>query len=242
MFSLVPFRSALRISVEQALKNANQNISQTRHQVRNGNAVIAFQVATCFTLLVAAGLTVRTLLNYESQDLGMRADDLLIFDVNPQGLTGQERIQSFYSRLLDEMKAVPGVEAASLVQTRLGSGWLNSGGIRLDGRQLQTNSGSKAEVYSNSVGPDFFGTTGISVLQGRDISEADTSANHPVAVVDQTFAKEFLTMRHWGTTSRTKLRLWEVVKDSKYRLSHRKEYADNLLLTRASRNARTSHS
>lgn len=217
VFSLVPFRSALLLSVDQALKSANQSISQTRRQIRSGNAVIAFQVAMCFTLLVAAGLTVRTLLNYESQDLGMRADDLLIFDVNPQGLTGQERIQSFYNRLLDEIKAVPGVEAASLVQTRFGSGWLNSGGIRLDGRQLQTNSGSKAEVYSNSVGPDFFGTTGISVLQGRDISEADTSANHRVSVVNETFAKEFLNNEALGHHVENGIEIVGVVKDSKYR-------------------------
>lgn len=86
-FSVTPFMKTMQISVDQALRSTTQTSTQGGSRARVGNLVIAAQIALCFTLLVAAGLTVRTLLNYERVDLGMNADQLLIFDVDPQGLT-----------------------------------------------------------------------------------------------------------------------------------------------------------
>ena len=217
VFSLAPFRSAVQISLDQALRSSSQSMSQSRHYMRNGNAAIAFQIAMCFTLLVASGLTVRTLLNYEGQNLGMQAENLLIFDVNPQGLTGNVQARSFYVRLLDRVRALPGVKAASLVQFRPGSGWLSSGGIQLDGNQAQTSSGAKAEIYTNSVGPDFFHTMGIPVLQGRDISAEDTFNRHLVVVVNECFAREFLPNGALGHHLDKGAEIVGVVANSKYR-------------------------
>jgi predicted permease len=216
-FSLAPFWSTMRLSVDQTLKSTSQSMSQSRGHVRSGNAAIAFQIAMCFTLLVGSGLTVRTLLNYEHQSLGMRANDLLIFDLTPQGLSGKVQTWSLYNRLLDRMKAIPGVEAASVVQWRPGSGWLSSGGIRLDGNELRKSSGSRAEIYSNSVGPDFFHTMGISVLQGRDITAADTPSSPPVIVVNEEFAQQFLKDGALGHRIDDGLEIVGVVTDSKYR-------------------------
>lgn len=217
VFSLVPFWRIFNVSVEQALRHTNQSLSQSGLRVRSGNAAIAFQIALCFTLLVAAGLTLRTLLNYENQDLGMRAENLLVFDVNPQHLTGSVPTESFYNRFLDAMRAVPGVEAASLVQWRPGSGWLQSGGIQLDGKQLLKSSGTRAEVYSNSVGTDFFHTVGIPILQGRDIAGSDGAGSHKVAVVNEEFAREFLSDGALGHQIDKGIEIVGVVKNSKYR-------------------------
>jgi predicted permease len=216
-FSLAPFRRVFQISVEQALRNTNQNMTQSAPRLRSGNTAIAFQIALCFTLLVAAGLTLRTLLNYENQDLGMQAENLLVFDVNPQHLTGSVQARSFYARLLDSIRAVPGVEAASLVQWRPGSGWLQSEGILLDGRQLLKSSGTRAEVFSNSVGPDFFHTVGIPVLQGRDVTTADTPGSRRVVVVNEDFAREFLSGVALGHQIENGVEIVGVVKNSKYR-------------------------
>jgi predicted permease len=191
-FSLAPLRGMRRISLEQALRSTSAGMSASRQRVRRGNAAIALQIALCFTLLVAAGLTVRTLLRYESLDLGMDADQLLIFDVFPQGLANDVQAWSFYNELLSRVKAAPGVEAVSVAQWRPGSGWLRSGGVQLDGQQLMGSHGSRAEIYSNSVGPDFFRTVGIALLEGRDIADADTPKSPPVAVVNETFAQRFL--------------------------------------------------
>jgi predicted permease len=150
------------------------------------------QIAMCLALLVASGLSVRSLLNYEHQDLGMHAESLLVFDLNPQGLATNVQAFSFYERLLERVKAVPGVQAVSLVRVRPGSGWGNTGGITVDGIDMRSDAPPHVSVRHNWVGPDFFHTLGIPVLQGRDISDVDMPSSPRVVLVNETFAQRFL--------------------------------------------------
>jgi len=191
-FSLAPLGSMRRMSPEHALRSTSAGMSQSRQRLNRGNAAIALQIALCFTLLVAAGLTVRTLLSYEHVQLGMDADRLLIFDLFPQGIADDVQAWSFYNELLSRVSAAPGVEAVSLAQSRPGSGWVRSGSVKLDGNLLTGNSGEVAEIYSNSVGPDYFHTVGTRVLFGRDIAASDTPKSSPVVVVNETFMQQYL--------------------------------------------------
>jgi predicted permease len=219
IFGLVPLHGTVSIAIERQLKSGNRNMSQSRGRVRGGNAAMALQVAMCLTLLAASLLTVRSLLNYERQDLGMRAERLLVFDVSPQSVSGDAQAFHFYRRLLDRIQAIPGVQSASLVRNRPGSGWLHSGGITLDGVQPRDPSGSRAEIDFNDVGPGFFATTGIPLLQGRGITEADTVDNPGVAVVNEEFATRFLKNGALGhrIDDHPGSEIVGVVKDSKYK-------------------------
>ena len=218
VFGLVPLRSTLRISVEQELKSSSSGISLTRNRVRTGNLAVAMQIALCLALLVASSLSVRCLLNYQRQDLGMQAESLLVFDLNPQGLANNPQAVSFYQRLLDRVKAIPSVQAASLVRTRPGSGWRNSSGITVDGRDMRQDAPPHVSVSENWVGADLFHTLGISLLQGRDISEADTPASPHVAIVNESFARRFLQNGALGHRigNLPGAEIVGVVKDSKY--------------------------
>jgi predicted permease len=218
-FGLVPMRGTMRISVEQELKSSSQNMSQSRGRVRGGNAAMALQIAMCLTLLVASSLAVRSLLNYERQDLGMRAESLLTFDVSPQGISSDAQGSLFYQLFLDRIQAVPGVQAVSLVRSRPGSGWLHSGGISLDGVVARDSSGSRAEIYFNEVGPGYFRTVGTPLLQGRDIGEADRAGSLRIAVVNEEFVRRFLpngALSH-RIDDHPGSEIVGVVKDSKYK-------------------------
>jgi len=219
VFGLVPMRGTMRISIEQELKSSNQNMSQSRDRVRSGNAAMALQIAMCFTLLVASSLAVRSLLNYERQDLGMQAESLVTFDISPQNVPNDAQALLFYQRLLDRIQALPGVRAVSLVRFRPGSGWLESGDITLDGVVLREASGSRTEVNANGVGPGFFQTMGIPVLQGRDIAGSDRPDSPGVAVVNEEFARRFLPNGALGhrIDDHPGSEIVGVVKDSKYK-------------------------
>jgi predicted permease len=217
-FSLTPFSRTMQISVEQALRSTTQTSTQGRHGIRVGNLTIAVQIAMCFTLLVAAALTVRTLLNYERVNLGMDADQLLIFDVDPQGVARGIQSWSYYNRLMDRIRAVPGVQSVSAAQWRPGSGWLRSGGVRVDGTPLLSSSGRRADIASNAVAADFFHTLGIPVLEGREFNAADTPSNKLVAIVNQTFADRYLKGGAVGHTV-DDAEIVGVVRDSKYKMA-----------------------
>lgn len=217
-FSLTPFSHAIHISADQALRSTPQMASASPSRRRVGNLVVAFQIAMCFTLLVVAGLTVRTLLNYEHLDLGMQADQLLIFDVSPQGVARGAQSFSYYNRLIDRLRAIPGVQSVSVAQWRPGSGWLRSGAIHLDGTLLLGTSRGHADISENAVGAGFFQTLGVSVLQGREFNSADTPSSRPVAIVNQTFAECYLRDGALGHTEEG-AEIVGVVRDSKYKFA-----------------------
>ena len=93
VFGLAPLRTATNAPVITALR-ASPDASY--RGLRSGSPVLALQVALCFTLLTAAGLLVRTLLNYERTNLGMHAQGLLVFGITPQKTTGNEARLAFY--------------------------------------------------------------------------------------------------------------------------------------------------
>jgi len=217
-FSFTPFSQTLHISPDQALRSTSQTASPNRHHTRVGNLVIAFQIAMCFILLVAAGLTVRTLLNYEHVDLGMQAGQLLIFDLEAQGLTGRAQSWSYYNRLMDRLRVVPGVKSLSPVVWRPGSGWLKSGGANLDGTILLDGSGRHADISFNFIGAGFFHTIGVPMLQGREFDVTDTPSSKQVAIVNQTFAKRFLPNGALGHIV-DHAEIVGVVRDSKYKFA-----------------------
>lgn len=217
-FSLTPFLQTRRISPDQALRSTSQMASSSRSHKRLGNFIVAVQIAMCFTLLVAAGLTVRTLLNYKHLDLGMQADQLLVFDLEPQSLTGRIQSWSYYNRLIDRLRAIPGVESLSPVVWRPGSGWLKSGGSNLDGTTLLDKSGRHAEISFNFVGVNFFRTLGVPVLQGREFNSTDTPSSKQTAVVNQTFSRLYLPNGALGHVV-DNAEIVGVVRDSKYKFA-----------------------
>lgn len=217
VFSIAPLWIAVRVPVSGVLRATATNMTQDRRRALGGRVLMAAQVAICLLLLVAAGLLLRTLRNYETQDLGMRTDGLVVFGITPQNAQSAQGTLAFYRTLLARIRALPGVDSVTLMENRIGSGWSSNNDDELDGASLQAKFGSDATVRSNNVGPDYFHVLGIPILEGRDISEADTATSMPVVVVNETFVKRYLPRSDpLGHKVRDNRTIIGVVKDSKY--------------------------
>ena len=83
-FGIAPLWIVLRSPVSGVLRATAINMTQDKHRTLGGRVLMSSQVAVCMLLLVSAVLLLRTLRNYETQDLGMRADGLLVFGITPQ--------------------------------------------------------------------------------------------------------------------------------------------------------------
>ncbi|MGB8259547.1 MAG: ABC transporter permease [Terracidiphilus sp.] len=183
-FGLVPLWSAMRAPAAGVLRATSTNTTTSRSRVLGGRIALAGQIAICLVLLMAAGLLLRTLRNYATQNLGMQARSLLVFGVTPQGQTDTHL---FYRALLDRLRQVPGVDSVSMAEMRPGTGWSNNNdNLILDGVPRH------AWLRSNDIGAGFFHTMGIPVLAGRDFAESDGQNTQLVALVNETFVKEFL--------------------------------------------------
>jgi predicted permease len=195
IFGLVPFWSVGRVPLWVALRTSGSNTTQDRTGFRGGQVVVAIQMAMCLALLVGAGLAVRSLRNLESASLGLRAEGLLVFGITPpQTLHTDPEVIRFYHTLMDRLRVLPGIEAATLVQVRPGAGASNNTIAFVDGVQAREKV-MDSIVRWNAVGPDFFHVMGTPILQGRDFTEADSASSMKVAIVNRTFVDRYLAGR-----------------------------------------------
>ena len=146
-------------------------------------------MALCLILLVGSGLLVRSLRNYQTLPLGLRVDGLLVFGTDPFSVHSDEEKEHFYQNLLARLREAPGVESATLVSHRLGSGWGWNSVWAIDGVEPQAP--FSESMSANHVGPDFCHTLGIPILRGRDVTDADTRSAPKVVLVNETFSKRF---------------------------------------------------
>jgi len=191
IFGLAPLRNAVGAPMGLMMKVSTAS-HQDRRQQRSGQAVVALQISLCLVLLVGGGLLVRSLRNLENLDLGLRASGLLVFGVSPQQQVHSDaEAINFYQALLEKMRALPGVESATLVRHRLGAGWSSNTTPYIDGQRPNLPSES-ISLRWNGVGPGFLQVFGIPLRLGRDFTDADSAAAPKVVIVNETFARRYL--------------------------------------------------
>jgi predicted permease len=183
---LLPALQSSRVDVLPVLKANEGSISARKSRLRLG--LVALQVSLCLPLLTAAGLLFRSLDILTSINLGMSVDHLLLVDLDP-ALNGYDlkRALGFYQQLLEHVADLPGVHAASLAALPpLGGRGVGPGAVY--GGQAVAD--KPVRSAANFVSPDYFRTTGIGLLQGREFLPADQTNSQPVAIINQTLANK----------------------------------------------------
>jgi predicted permease len=192
VFGLVPMRIASGTPLASTLKSSAATSHADRHRFGRRKLVLASQISLCSVLLFAGALLYGTLRNLESRDLGMRTAGLLVFGISPQSniRTDNEAIL-FHRKLLERLRALPGVDSATISAVRVGDRASNNDGALVDGRN-PLPAKPYAPVRLNLVGSAFLHTLGIPIHLGRDVEEADLTDTRRVAIINQTFADRYL--------------------------------------------------
>jgi predicted permease len=189
LFGLAPAFRAARVDLASAMKELAANITEGRQGHLLGKSLVVAQVSASLVLMIGAGLFVRTLQNMERKNLGFNQKNLLLFGLDPtrKGYRG-EQLVNLFTQLHREIKALPGVRAATLYEFAPFSGWSSNISATIEGssRKIQN-----PLARFGTVGPDFFATMQIPLVLGRDILESDTMNSPKVAVVDETFVHHF---------------------------------------------------
>ncbi|HEY6967663.1 MAG TPA: ABC transporter permease [Candidatus Angelobacter sp.] len=190
-FGIAPLRNAVRVAPGLVMKTSAAASTQDRHKLRAGHFVVGLQVSLCVMLLVGAGLLVRTLMNLENADLGLNARGLVVFGVAPpQTIKSDAEAVQFFNTVLERLRGLPDVESATMMLNRLGYGWSNNTGVYVDG--VVPNGKKFAFLRWNPVGSDFVHTLQIPLVLGRDFTDADTAASPRAAIINQTFARNYI--------------------------------------------------
>jgi predicted permease len=192
LFGLFPALHSTRLDLASSLKDRAAQPSGGRSTARFRRALATGQVALSLTLLVVAGLFVKSLYNVSHTDTGLQIDQVAAFTISP-GINGYTPARStqLYERLEEDLMAVPGVSSVSSSWLRLLSGSESDyGGIRSVDRQ-PIDPRAMMSVNTNKIGPGYFRTLGIPLLAGREFTRFDNSGSPRVAVVNEAFARHF---------------------------------------------------
>lgn len=153
-------------------------------------ALVAGQIALSLPLLIGATLLVRSLQNLQQENAGFDRDDVLLVQVSPrQSGYKLDQLPRLYQELLDRISTVPGVQSATLASYSPISGTSHSSNISIQGHTPRP--GQNMDVQLNRVAARFFETLRTPVLIGRAIGPQDTDAAPKVAVISESFGREF---------------------------------------------------
>ena len=235
-FGLFPALHATKPNLIGVIRaGAGQIAGGARTAARFRSALVTAQIALSMMLLVSAGLFIRSLRNVSREQLGVQIEHVVTFALSPE-LNGYSPVRSreLFRRAQEQLAAQPGVTgvSVSLVPLLAGSNWGSDVSVQGFERSADTDAGARY----NEVSAGYFRTLGVSLVAGREFTDADRLGAPKVAIVNQAFAKKFGLGRDavgkrmaQGDTAALDIEIVGLIPDTKY--SEVKQEAPPLFFT-----------
>jgi predicted permease len=185
---LLPALVTTRGEIAERLRATAGSALGGAHGGRLRRLLVAVQVALSASILVGAGLLVRTLDRLADRDPGFDTANVLRVSINPR-LVGYtlEAEGALVDRLEVELARLPGVEAVGRAEMPLLSNWESNSSIEIAGVE-----NDDMQTRTDVVSTDYFRALGIGVHQGRAFTAADAEGAAPVALVNRKFVADYL--------------------------------------------------
>jgi predicted permease len=190
LFGLSPALKSWSADPQASLKEGGRG-STVVHR-RTQSSFVVMQVALTLVLLVGAGLLFRTILRLRDVNPGFDTNNIITFKVGvSHSLTKTpSSTRVAYRQLLERIRQIPSVEAADFTTAIPLTGQGGYLPFWIDSRKPESLQGAP-RLQAFLTGPDYFRTMEIPLLQGRFLTEEDTTSSPCVAVIDSDFANKF---------------------------------------------------
>jgi predicted permease len=184
-FGLVPALAATSTSLTPALKNEGITIGRSRHRLRN--AFVVAQASASLVLMISAGLLVRSLGKALDVAPGFDAHNAVAmsFDASAQGYS-RDAQETFRRRLLADVRGLPGIESAALVNVLPLSSRRSATQVIREGA---ASDDEQVTVRNAAVTDGYFETMRVPLARGRAFASTDVRTGPPVAIVNETLAR-----------------------------------------------------
>jgi putative ABC transport system permease protein len=179
-------------NLNDTLKEGGRSGGPSRHGLRRGLVIAEFALA--LTLLAGAGLVIHSFWKLTRVDLGFRQDHVLTFalPVSFDRFPRPEQVTAFYRPLLAKISALPGISSTT-ISNAIPIQWTGWGMNFSIAGQSAADPSALPNAGFTLVGPDYFRTFGIQIMTGRSFTEQDDAGSLPVAMVNETFVKRYLS-------------------------------------------------
>jgi putative ABC transport system permease protein len=189
---LFGFAPALHISkpdLQETMKESGRGTAGSTHSTKLRHALIITEVALSVVLLAGAGLLFRSFLRLQAVNIGFTTQQVLTAKLSPAGpqFKNPADYSAFYDRVLDRIRAIPGVQQAGVINILP----LSKGptiGFRVEGRPILSVD-KWVPTDFRSVSPDYFHAMNIPIMQGRSFTEQDNDSAPPRVMMNQALAQ-----------------------------------------------------
>jgi putative ABC transport system permease protein len=190
-FGLWPAWHASHADVQLALKTGSAGSGDPPSAKRARDWLVISEIALTLTLLVAAGLVLKSFSRLQSLSLGYESRALFTarFELPWQKYNDRDKINTFAKALLDKVRGLPGVQNAAVSSNGpLMGGW-QTGFWREENPRPQPSDMLSSDL--EVVGGDYFSALKVPLLRGRTFNERDTKDSPRVIIIDQAMAEQY---------------------------------------------------
>jgi putative ABC transport system permease protein len=190
LFGLAPGLQGSHIHLVEDLKEGGRDAGSSAG-FRLRSILVVSQVTLAMVLLIAAGLLGRTFMKLTTMEPGYNPDRLLTVQLFlPFDQYKKPQVVAFYQRMTEEFKSIPGVTGVGATSAGPEFGGIEPTEFLVEGQPVPPSGEYPRARYYN-VGPDYFHTMQIPLLEGREFSDADHQSAPAVALINQTMARRF---------------------------------------------------
>jgi putative ABC transport system permease protein len=188
---LAPALSAARTALSAVVKEGGRGVTSSPKQRFFRNALVAGQIAVALTLLVGAGLLLRSFVKLNQVDPGFRSDNLLTAEValSAERYAKDTDQLAFYEALTARLQRLPGVTHVSLAQSLPLTSEDNGTNMEIVGQPFPR--GQEEEARLRFIGLNYFETLGIPSVAGRAFAATDNQQAPRVALINEAFARRY---------------------------------------------------
>ncbi|MET0626707.1 MAG: ABC transporter permease, partial [Pyrinomonadaceae bacterium] len=192
LFGLAPAWQMSRLDLHTALKEGGRSGGDGASALRARSVFVVVQMALALVLLVGGALFIKSFYTLLQVDPGFKTENLLTLEYRlPRTKYVESSAQwEFHRRVIENLRAVPGVQSAALVRGLPLTGNSASVRITLPDREAPPR-GQEPQIQFNTATPDYFATMGIPFVQGRLFNDGDRLDTPEVFIINQTMAKRF---------------------------------------------------
>ena len=188
IFGLVPALQASRRNLNDSLRDSGKGMSGSSSHANIRNAVIVFEVALSLTLLVGAGLLMRSFAALHEVQLGLRPDHILVarLPLPQERYKTAAQVAGFFRPLLQRLNSLPGVVSAAETSTLP-----PYGGIPTD---IEVPGKTHTETWTSAMqlcSEQYFPVLRIQFLKGRSFTESEVNNARKLVVINQTFQRKY---------------------------------------------------
>src|SRR5216117_815068 len=191
IFGLWPAWQTSHANVQLALKEGSPGSGDAPSAKRTRDWLVISEIALTLTLLVAAGLVLKSFSHLQSLSLGYEPHALFTarLELPWRKYNDRDKIDIFAKRLLDKVRALPGVQSAAVSSNGpLMGGWQTGFWREENGRPQPSDMlNSDLEVLAG----DYFPTLKVPLLRGRTFNERDTKDSPRVVIIDQAMVEQY---------------------------------------------------